>query len=650
MNASNQREREEYTVSFFENIDLFRWAFKYIRPYWKMLTLSIILMVSVSLLSLIPPFLMKNAINFYLHPTTYMMISHPNPYAVKCGNNYFVPKKNGQYKIEKEKGQMYIVGKNLRYKVNVSSFDRMRIYEVSIIAFEVFLIYLFIFIITYLQEWTSQLVAIRTVNDVRNTLFSHVLRQPMKFFDSNISGRLVTRVTNDVQNLNDMFSKIIASTFKDAVLIAGILYVMFMMNPRLFLILLPVFGFVAFIIYVFRFFSRKAYRIMRAKLAALNAFLAEHLNGMIVTFLFNKEKEKSREFYVINNDYYHSSMKMVFIYAIFRPTIDFTRYFAITLLIWFGAKSIIAGNLEIGTLFAFVSYIGMLFHPINDMAENFSNLQSSMTSVERIKGLLNRPLPQNPRTSFVIKSGDIEVKDLWFSYNDDDWILKDISFKMKDGEKVAIVGHTGAGKSTISSILTGLYEYKRGSVKIGGVEVKECPFEELRKKVNIVLQEVMLFSGSVEDNITLWDKSISREKVLKAVKDLELEKFISSLPDGIETKVREGGTNLSTGQRQLISIIRAFVRDPKVVIMDEATANIDVETEAMIQRAIKKLTTSRTTLIIAHRLSTIRDVSRIIVIHDGKIVEEGSHSELLKLGGVYAKLYRLQNFENIESV
>ena len=650
MNVQNQREKEEYNVSFFENIHLFTWAFKYVKPYWKMLTLSIILMISLSLLSLLPPYLMKDAINFYLHPTTYTAISHPSSISIKAGNLYFIPEKNGEYKLEETKDGMFIVGKNERYKINASALDKIRIYEISVISVEIFIVYLLVFAATYAQEWTSQLVAIRTVNDVRNTLFSHVLRQPMSFFDSNISGRLVTRVTNDVQNLNDMFSKIVASIFKDAVLIGGILYVMFIMNFTLFLILLPVFIFVAIIIYVFRFFSRKTYRIVRAKLASLNAFLAEHLNGMIVTFLFNKEKEKSGEFYKINEDYYHSALKMVFIYAIFRPTIDFTRYFAITLLIWFGAKSIIAGNLEIGTLFAFVSYLGMLFHPINDMAENFSNLQSSMTSVERIKGLLNRPLPQNPQNDLKIANGKVEIKDLWFAYKDEEWILKDIYFEVEDGEKIAIVGHTGAGKSTISSILTGLYDYAKGSVKIGGVEVKMCPFKELRKKVNIVLQEVMLFSGSVEDNITLWDKNITRTMVLNAIRDLELEKFINSLPAGIDTWIREGGTNLSTGQRQLISIIRAFVRNPKVVIMDEATSNIDVETEAMIQRAIKKLTQSRTTLIIAHRLSTIKDVSRIIVLHDGRIVEEGTHEELMKLGGIYAKLYHLQTFENFESI
>ncbi len=648
MSEENNREREEYNVSFFENMNLFSWAFKYVKPYWKMLTLSIVLMISVSLLSLIPPYLMKNAINFYLHPTTYAAFSKPVSFSIKSGNLYFVPQKGGQYRLSETKKGIFIVGNGKKYRINLSSLNKIRFYEISVISFEIFMVYLFVFIVTYFQEWTSQLVAIKTVNDVRNTLFSHVLKQAMSFFDSNISGRLVTRVTNDVQNLNDMFSKIVASIFKDAVLIGGILYVMFIMNFHLFLILLPVFLFVAFIIYVFRFFSRRVYRTVRAKLAALNAFLAEHLNGMMVTFLFNKEKEKSDEFYVINEDYYHSALKMVFVYAVFRPVIDFTRYFAITLLIWFGARSIIAGNLEIGTLFAFVSYLGMLFHPINDMAENFSNLQSSMTSVERIKGLLNRPLPKDPRTDLRIENGTVKVKDLWFAYKDEEWILKDVSFEVKDGEKVAIVGHTGAGKSTISSILTGLYEYKRGSVKVGGVEVKMCPFDELRKKVNIVLQEVMLFSGSVQDNITLWDESISREMVLKAIKDLELEKFINSLPNGLDTWIREGGTNLSTGQRQLISIIRAFVRNPKIVIMDEATSNIDVETEAMIQKAIKKLTQSRTTLIIAHRLSTIRDVSRIIVLHNGRIVERGNHEELMKLGGIYAKLYRLQTFENFK--
>lgn len=638
-------EREEYNVSFFENIGLFAWAFKYVKPYWKMLSISIVLMILISLMSLFPPYLMKDAINFYLHPTTYSKSLTPSFGSIKVGNFYFVPNTKGGYTLSKEGTRTFIKGEGQEYQVNASILNNVRIREISVIAAEIFVIYLLIFFTTYAQLWTSQIVAIKTVNDVRNSLFDHVLRQPMKFFDSNISGRLVTRVTNDVQNLNDMFSKIVASIFKDAVLIIGILYVLFKMDFSLFSILLPIFLFIVVIIYLFRFFSRKAYRIMRSKLAALNAFLAEHVGGMVVTFLFNKEREKAQEFYKVNDDYYHSALKMVMIYAIFRPTIDFTRYFAITLIIWFGAHLVISKTFEIGTLFAFVSYIGMLFQPINDMAENFSNLQSSMTSVERIRALLKLPLPNNPTSGARILSGEIKIKDLWFAYNDENWILKGISMKVKNGEKVAIVGHTGAGKSTISSILTGLYDYAKGSVQVGGIEIKNCSNEELRNKINVILQEVMLFSGRIIDNITLWDKNITREEVLSAIHDLDLDRFVSSLPEGIDTIVREGGTNLSTGQRQLISMIRAFVRKPKVVIMDEATSNIDVETESMIQHALKKLTEDRTTVIIAHRLSTIRNVSRIIVVNEGEISEEGDHEALMKKGGIYAKLYRLQSFE-----
>ncbi len=638
-------EREEYNVSFFENIGLFAWAFKYVKPYWKVLSISIALMMLISLMSLFPPYLMKNAINFYLHPTTYSKSLKPSLGSIKVENFYFVPNANGDYTLNENGAKVFIKGEGHEYQVNASILDNVRIREISVIAMEIFVIYLLIFFATYTQLWTSQIVAIKTVNDVRNSLFDHILKQPMKFFDSNISGRLVTRVTNDVQNLNDMFSKIVASIFKDAVLIVGILYVLFKMDFHLFLILFPTFLFIVAIIYLFRFFSRKAYRLVRAKLAALNAFLAEHVSGMVVTFLFNKEKEKAQEFYKVNDDYYHSSLKMVLIYAIFRPTIDFTRYFAITLIIWFGAHFVVSKTLEIGTLFAFVSYIGMLFHPINDMAENFSNLQSSMTSVERIRALLKLPLPNTPSPDAKISSGEIRIKDLWFAYDDENWILKGISMNVKNGEKVAIVGHTGAGKSTISSILTGLYDYAKGSVQVGGIEIKNCSNRELRRKVNVILQEVMLFSGRIIDNITLWDGNITREEVLNAIHDLDLDRFVSSLPEGIDTIVREGGTNLSTGQRQLISMIRAFVRSPKVVIMDEATASIDVETESMIQQALKRLTEDRTTVIIAHRLSTIRNVSRILVVNEGEIVEEGDHETLMKEGGIYAKLYRLQSFE-----
>ncbi len=642
-------EKEEYNVSFLENLKLFSWIFKHVKPYWKILSLSIALMMFASFMNLIPPYLSKNAINLYLYPTNYSTTQVPSQGSIRSGSTYFIPSLNGKYKLIHEGSKTFIKGEGHEYPVSAKDIKSMKINGVVMIAIEIFIIYLIIFFASYAQVWTSQMVAIKTVNDVRNVLFDHILRQPMKFFDSNISGRLVTRVTNDTQNLNDMFSKILVSIFKDTFLIIGILYVLFTMNRYLFLVVLPVFLAVVLITYLFRFFSRKIYRVIRAKLAAVNAFLAEHISGIMVIFLFNREIEKSREFYKINDNYYHSTLKMILVNAIFRPITSFTRYFAITLLVWFGAHAIIAGNVEIGTLFAFITYIGMIFQPINDMAQNFSNLQSTMVSVERIRGLLNIPLPQRPtKSSARILSGEIVIDNLWFSYNSDEWTLKGISLNVKSGEKIAIVGHTGAGKSTISSILTGLYDYSSGSVKIGGVELKKCPIEELRTKVNVVLQEVMLFSGTVLENITLWDKRISRDTVLKAIHDLELEKFVNSLPNGVDTKVRESGTNLSTGQRQLISIVRVFVRKPEVVIMDEATSNVDVETESMIQHAIQKLTLNRTTVLIAHRLSTIRNVDRIVVISDGEIVEEGSHEELMKENGIYAKLYRLQSFEEYQ--
>lgn len=641
-------EREEYNVSFFENLKLFSWVFKRVKPYWKMLSASIALMMFVSFMNLVPPYLTKNAINLYLYPTNYSATHIPSQGAIKFGSTYFVPSLNGKYTLTREGTKTFIEGKGHKYPVSAGDIKRMKITGVVMIAIEIFIIYLIVFLASYAQVWSSQMVAIKTVNDVRNILFDHILKQPMKFFDSNISGRLVTRVTNDTQNLNDMFSKILASIFKDTFLIVGILYILFTMERHLFLIILPVFLAVVMITYLFRFFSRRVYRVVRAKLAAVNAFLAEHISGMIVTFLFNREIEKSHEFYKVNDNYYRSTLKMILVYAIFRPMISFTRYFAITLLIWFGARAVVSGNVEIGTLFAFITYIGMIFQPINDMAQNFSNLQSTMVSVERIRGLLSIPLPQKPESNARILSGEIAIKNLWFSYNKDEWALKGISLNIKSGEKIAIVGHTGAGKSTISSILTGLYDYSNGSVKIGGVEVKECPTKELRTKVNIVLQEVMLFSGTVLDNITLWDKNITRSMVLKAIRDLDLEKLINSLPNGVDTHVRESGTNLSTGQRQLISIVRAFVRKPEVVIMDEATSSVDVETESMIQHAIQKLTMDRTTVIIAHRLSTIRNVNRIVVISEGEIAEEGTHEELMKKNGIYAKLYRLQSFEEYQ--
>ncbi|MCL4407128.1 MAG: ABC transporter ATP-binding protein/permease [Thermotogae bacterium] len=638
-------EQEEYKLPFLDSLKLSFWVFKYIKPYWKMMSLSIALMIIVSVMGLFPTILTSNAINLYLNPSKYAISSKPSYNSIEIDGKYFIPSSNGAYTVKHLENEYIFQGNGNSYTISTSQYNKIRFSGISLVAFEIFMIFLVSFVFSYIQNYTSQSVGIRAVNDVRNQLFVHLIDQPMKFFDSNISGRLVTRVTNDVQNLNNMFSTMISSIFKDAVLIAGILYVLFLIDFRLFLITVPIFITVAIITSIFRTYSRKAYRAVRAKLAAINGFLAEHLSGMVVTVLFNREQEKSDEFSVINNDYYKAAMKQLLIFAFFRPLIDFLRYVGTALVIWFGVQAIIHGQMEIGTLYAFVSYIGMAFTPINDLAENFSNIQSAMVSIERIRALFKLPRPQRPISDEKINSGKTEVKNLWFGYSQNAMILKDVSFTVEDGGKLAIVGHTGAGKSTISSILTGLYPYSKGSVKIGGVEVKDCPIEELRKNVNIVIQEVMLFSGTVFDNIRLFDEKITKEMAIEAIKKLDIEKFIASLPNGIDTEVREGGNNLSMGQRQLISMIRTFVRQPKVVIMDEATSNVDVETESLIQRASERLTEGRTTIVIAHRLSTVRNIERIIVIDDGKIVEEGNHEELMKKDGIYAKLYQLQSFE-----
>jgi len=638
-------EQEEYKLPFLDSLKLSFWVFKYIKPYWKMMSLSIALMIIVSVIGLLPTILTSNAINLYLNPSNYAISSKPSYNSIEIDGKYFVPSSNGAYTVKHLENEYIFEGNGNSYTISASKYNQIRFSGISLVALEVFMIFLISFVFSYIQNYTSQSVGIRAVNDVRNQLFVHLIDQPMKFFDSNISGRLVTRVTNDVQNLNNMFSTMISSIFKDAVLIAGVLYVLYLIDLRLFLITIPIFAGVAIVTTIFRIYSRRAYRVVRAKLAAINGFLAEHLSGMVVTVLFNKEKEKSDEFSVINNDYYRAMIKQLLIFAFFRPLIDFLRYVGIAILIWFGAQSIVHGQIEIGTLYAFISYIGIAFNPINDLAQNFSDIQSAMVSIERIRALLKLPQPQKPLPGKKISSGKIDVKNLWFGYSQDTTILQDVSFTVENGGKLAIVGHTGAGKSTISSILTGLYPYSKGSVKIGDIEIKDCPIEELRKNVNIVIQEVMLFSGTVFDNIRLFDEKITKEMAIEAIKKLDIEKFISSLPNGIDTEVREGGNNLSMGQRQLISMIRTFVRQPKVVIMDEATSNVDVETESLIQRASEKLTEGRTTIVIAHRLSTVRNIERIIVIDNGKIVEEGNHEELMKKDGIYAKLYQLQSFE-----
>ncbi|RKX50196.1 MAG: ABC transporter ATP-binding protein, partial [Thermotogae bacterium] len=500
------------------------------------------------------------------------------------------------------------------------------------------------FVAVYLQVYITNYMGQKITHNIRMDLFKHITRLPMRYFDTTPSGRLSTRVANDTKNLAEFFSSVITSLVKDVFLLVGIVVVMLKMSIYLGTISLLILPLILVSTLVFRYFDRIAYRKVRTRLAIINAFLAEHISGMSVIQIFNQEKRKAREFDNVNKSHYKSLMEQLLIFAVFRPLMDLLYYLAIAAIIWFGARGILEGRVGFGVVYAFTSYVEMFFRPIRDIAEKYDIVQNALASAEKIYRIMDEPEEKYNEEQPVVKSlrGELEFKNVWFAYNEENYVLKDISFHVKPGEKIAIVGETGAGKTSIISILNGLYRIQKGDILIDGRSLYEYNLQSLRKKLGLVLQDVFLFSGTILDNIRLFDKNISKERVHEVVRYIGAERFIKRLPEGYETEILERAGTLSAGERQLIALARAVLYDADILVLDEATANIDTETEAIIQKAMEKLSHKKTVITIAHRLSTIRNTDRILVIHKGELVEKGSHEELIKLGGVYYDLYRLQ--------
>ncbi|HQN27529.1 MAG TPA: ABC transporter ATP-binding protein, partial [Mesotoga sp.] len=460
----------------------------------------------------------------------------------------------------------------------------------------------------------------------------------------NPSGRLATRIANDTENMAEFFTSVITSIVKDVLLLGGIIIIMLNLSFRLGLITLLILPVIAAAIFLFRYFDRLAYRKVRTRLAIINAFLAEHISGMSITQLFNQERRKRDEFDGVNKNHFKSLLEQLWVFAIFRPLLDLLYYITIAVVVWFGVKGIVGNVLEFGVLVAFVSYIDMFFRPLNDIAEKYDIVQNALASAEKIFKLMDEKEEIYHPEKAVPSSfeGSVEFENVTFAYDGEHNVLKDISFSVKPKEKIAFVGETGAGKTSIISILTGLYRIQYGTIRIDGKDIYDYNLQGLRKKVGVVLQDVFLFSGSILDNIRLFDSSISREKVISAAKYVYAHSFIEKLSNGYDTMILERGGTLSAGERQLIALARAVVFDTDILVLDEATANVDTETEALIQKAMERISSEKTMITIAHRLSTIRNADRIMVIHKGSLVESGNHEELLAKGGIYTDLYRLQ--------
>ena len=524
------------------------------------------------------------------------------------------------------------------------------------------------FLQTYFMQWTGQ----KVMFDLRSQIFRHLQRLSIGFYDKNPVGRLVTRVTTDVDALNEMFTAGVVSIFEDVFVLIGIISIMLRMNWKLALITFAVLPLIFWATMIFRTEVRDSYRRIRVAIARINAFLQEHVSGMVVLQLFNREKRAFKQFSDVNATHMEAFKDAIMAYAIYYPVVEVLSSIAIASIIWFGGRDVIRGTATFGVLVMFMQYAQRFFRPIQDLSEKYNILQSAMAASERVFKLLDTPVeitspavtrkPEGP--------GRIEFDHVWFAYREapteapsnrgpsatdgshvhtpagngsaPDWVLRDVSFAIEPGETVAIVGHTGAGKTTMISLLLRFYDVQKGAIRIDGVDVKDMDLSELRRRFGVVLQDPFLFTGTIGGNIRLGTSDISDSEVERAAEEVNLADFIRTLPGGFREEVRERGSTLSTGQKQLISFARALAHDPKILILDEATSSVDTETEFKVRDALRRMVEGRTSLVIAHRLSTIQRADKIIVMHKGQLRGMGTHQQLLAKRGIYYKLYQLQ--------
>jgi ATP-binding cassette subfamily B protein/subfamily B ATP-binding cassette protein MsbA len=514
------------------------------------------------------------------------------------------------------------------------------------------------FVASYLQIVSLMRLSQHSMRDLRRDLFGHVLSLEVSYFDKNPIGRLVNRVSNDIEVLNDMFSSVLITLFQDILILTGITAIMFFANVYLACAVAVTCPFLFTVTVIFRVRVRDAYRVIRTRIADLNAFLNENISGIRIVQIFVQEAKQLAKFVRINNAVYNANIRQLYIYAVFRPIIDFFRWLSIATVIYLGSRLILDDMVSYGMVLMFIAYIGSFFEPIGDLSEKFDIMQSATAAGEKILAVFNAPvkkelpdpvacerLEQALKTTGMFDgkrlSGGIEFDNVWFAYNPDEWILRGISFSVKPHETLAIVGETGSGKTTIISLLSGFYAIQKGTITIDGVNTRDIPFEILRKNIATVMQDVFLFSRSLRDNVIL-NNEYDEERFRTVTQITHINKFIRNLAQGENEQVMERGATFSAGERQLLAFARALYADPSVLVLDEATSNIDTETERLIRDAIAHLIQGRTSIIIAHRLSTVRNASRILVLEKGRIVEEGDHASLLARQGMYYDLYKMQ--------
>ena len=571
---------------------------RFLSPYKKEVALSVLLLAAISLLEIVGPYLTKVAIDTYVKPAS----------------------GHGALPAAASRGLLLIA-----------------VAYVSVLAAA--------FGLRYVQSYMMSMVGQRAMRDLRLAIFRHLGTLTPSYYDTRPVGQILTRVTQDVAVLNELFAQGVVAVLGDLFILFGIVGAMLWLDWKLALVTLTTVPLLVVATAIFRAKVRVSYRRVRSRLARINAFLQEHLQGLDVLKFFNAEEQETRRFDQANQQHYLAHVQNIFYYAVFFPVVEVIGALAIALILWYGGSGILAGAVTFGVVVAFIQYAERFYQPVRDLSEKYNMIQSAMVASERIFELLDtRPAVREPDAPRAIGrlGGAVEFDRVWFAYQKEEWVLRDVSFRVAPGEKVAIVGATGAGKTTIANLLCRFYEFQRGAVRADGTDIREIESSALRRQIGLVLQDVFLFSGTVRENVVFGDRGRGGDGVERALAEVGGARLAARLPRGLDEEVGERGAYLSMGERQILAFARALHYDPSILILDEATSSVDVETEREIQAALHRLLQGRTSLVIAHRLSTILDADRILVLHKGELREQGTHAELLARGGIYARLYELQ--------
>ena len=605
-----ERQEDEGAKAF--DARLARRLLTYLRPYRARASFSVFLVILSSILQLAGPAIIAIAIDLYVRPTG---VAPATSVSARVGE--------------------WLSNQGLAFSQLEGINFAATLYVITLLGG---------FAVLYVQMVLMNLMGQYVMYDLRKQIFSKLQKLDVQYFDRNPVGRLITRVTTDVDALNEMFTAGFVAIFGDIFVLIGIVGVLFWMNWKMALVLFSITPFILMVSLWFRRGARRTYRQVRARIAAINAFLQEHISGMSVVQIFNREEKEAAKFEVLNARHRDANIDSIFYYAVFYPVIELIESVGIALIVWYGGGQVIQGALSLGALIAFFQYAQRFYEPISDLSEKYNILQAAMAASERIFKLIDTDakIVDGPDAIDIKDVETIEFRNVSFAYNENEWVLKNVSFKVKKGERIALVGHTGAGKTTVTSLLLRFYDVQEGAVLVNGIDVKNIRLESLRRLFAVVQQDLFLFSGTVGENISLGDRAIPDERIRAAAARVQADRFITRLPGEFTAAVKERGAGFSVGEKQLLSFARALAFDPPVLILDEATSSIDTETEALIQQGIEVLMAGRTAVVIAHRLSTIRAADQILVFHHGEIRESGTHEELLERNGIYRRLHDLQ--------